>query len=60
MPCGSSVAILFFEHTWAHRLEDLVLHANQFLGEDESAFPGVASEIEHMLAAGIRTEAHRA
>lgn len=54
MPCGSTVALLFFEHTWANRLEDLVLHANQFLGEDESAFPGVASEIEHLLAAGIR------
>jgi hypothetical protein len=54
MPCGSTVALLFFEHTWASRLEDLVLRANQFLGEDEAAFPGVASEIEHLLAAGVR------
>lgn len=57
MPCGSSVALLFFEHTWANRLENLVLHANQFLGDDATTFPGVAAEIEQMLAAGIRTHA---
>jgi hypothetical protein len=59
MPCGSTVALLFFEHTWANRLEDVVLHANQFLGEDETTFPGVASEIEHLLAAGVRPHMSR-
>ena len=57
MPRGSTVALLFFEHTWANRLEDVVLNANRFLGEDDSTFPGVASEIEHLLAAGVRPHA---
>jgi len=53
IPNDSSVALLLFEHTWANRLEDLVTEAGRFLGEDESAFPGVAAQIEHILATGV-------
>ena len=53
IPNGSAVALLLFEHTWANRLEGIVTEAARFLGEDEATFPGVAAQIEHLLATGI-------
>jgi hypothetical protein len=53
LPNGSSVALLFFEHAWANRLEDVVMQAGRFLGDDESAFPDVSSRIEQLLATGV-------